>query len=177
MGLIVLLAVSVSLDTLGIGMAYAISGIRVPFATRAVIGAVVGGLTLAAVAVGQTLGHRIPDMVIRFAGSAILMVLGSRMLWNALGENKTADYDRDHSHTLEPWEGVVLGVTMALDSVSAALGLAGYGVSAFAFPVLAAIASSLFFSLGSRFSGNLRKINGLGGVLLIFLGLLRFCSV
>ncbi len=175
MGLIVLLAVSVSLDTLGIGMAYAVSDIRVPFATRMVIGGEVGILTLAAVAAGRTLGHVIPDFVLRLIGSVILAILGSRMLWNALGENKTVDYDRDHSHTLEPWEGVVLGFIMALDSVCAALGIAGHSL-ALLFPVMTAVSSILFFSLGSRLSGNLRKINGLGGVLLILLGVLRFYS-
>ncbi len=175
MGLIVLLAVSVSLDTLGIGVAYAASGIRVPFVTRVVIGCVVGILTMAAVAAGRTLGRVIPDFVLRLTGGVILAILGGRMLWNALGENKTADYDRDHSNTLEPWEGVVLGFVMALDSVCAALGIAGHSL-ALIFPVMTAVSSSLFFSLGSRLSGNLRKINGFGGVFLILLGVLRFYS-
>ena len=37
MGLILLLSVSVSLDTLGIGMSYAIEGIRIPWQTRFIV--------------------------------------------------------------------------------------------------------------------------------------------
>ena len=52
MGLILLLAVSVSLDTLGIGMAYAVSGIRIPWNTRLLIALLNGILTFCAVAGG-----------------------------------------------------------------------------------------------------------------------------
>ncbi|MCH5252195.1 MAG: manganese efflux pump [Lachnospiraceae bacterium] len=177
MGLIMLLAVSVSLDTLGIGMAYAVSGIRIPWSTRLIIAFMNGILTLFAVAAGERLVDFVPDELFRIGGAAILIFLGSRTLWNALGENKTADYDRDASHVLEPWEGMVLGLTLALDSISAGFGITGYGRTAYVFPFLTALAGGVFLTLGTRVFCNLRRINGIGGGILIILGFLRFfCS-
>lgn len=174
MGLIVLLAISVSLDTLGIGMAYAMSGIRIPMSTKLVMAVINALLTTVAVWLGGQLSTVIPDFWFRFAGGSVLMVLGGRTLWNALGDNATADYDRDDSHILEPWEGVVLGLTLALDSVSAGLGIRGTGIVPFLFPVLASVSGVVFLTIGSRICYNLRRINGIGGGILIILGLLRF---
>lgn len=174
MGLVVLLAISVSLDTLGIGMAYAMSGIRIPWNTRLVIAVLNGVLTMGAVILGERLGTLIPDFWFRMAGSIILVILGGRTLWNALGENKTVDYDRDASHILEPWEGIVLGVTLTLDSVSAGLGITGCGKAVYLFPLLTAFAGAGFLTLGGRISCNLRRLNGIGGGILIILGLFRF---
>lgn len=173
MGLVVLIAFSVSLDTLGIGMAYAMSGIRIPWSTKLVIAVLNGALTMAAVLLGEQLGALVSDFWFQIAGSVILIFLGSRTLWNALGENKTADYDKDASHILEPWEGVILGMTLALDSVSAGLGIAGCGNAAYLFPMLTAFAGVGFLTIGGRILCNLRRLNGIGGSILIILGLFR----
>ena len=173
MGLVVLIAISVSLDTLGIGMAYAMSGIRIPWSTKLVIAVLNGVLTMAAVFLGEQLGTLIPDFWFRMTGSIILIFLGSRTLWNALGENRTADYDKDSSHILEPWEGLVLGFTLALDSVSAGLGIAGSGSAAYLFPLLTAFAGAGFLTIGEKLLCNLRRLNGVGGSILIILGLFR----
>ena len=174
MGLIVLLAISVSLDTLGVGMAYAMSGIRIPVSTKVVIAFVSGLLTTVAVAVGQHLGTWIPDILFRLLGGSVLLFLGGKTLWNALGENTTADYDRDGSRILEPWEGMVLGITLTLDSISAGLGIRGIGNATFWFPLFTAVASVTFLTIGSRISCNLRRMNGIAGLVLITLAVLRF---
>lgn len=177
MGLILLLAVSVSLDTLGIGMAYAVSGIRIPWNTRLLIALLNGILTFCAVAAGGRLEAFVPQRLFQIGGAAILIFLGGRTLWNALGENKTADYDRDASHILEPWEGLTLGFTLALDSISAGFSITGYGEIAYFFPCFTALAGGIFLSLGTRIFCNLRRINGIGGGILIVLGLFRlFCG-
>ena len=113
MGAIILLAVSVSLDSLSTGMAYAISGIRIPWTTR------------------------------------MMMAV------------------------LEPWEGVLIGLTMAFDSMSAGIGIQDFGGARYAFPFLAAFAGVVFLTLGNYITINVRCINAIGGILLIGLGLFR----
>ena len=174
MGLIMLLAVSVSLDVLGIGVAYAVSGIRIPWNTRIMISAINTALTLAVILMGQRLGMMVPECWFRAVGGGILILLGSRTLWNALGENATTDYDRDDSHTLEPLEGVVLGLTLALDGACAGLGICDMGAVACLFPVLTGSASLAFLSAGAKISCNLRRLNGVSGVVLVILGVIRF---
>ncbi|MCH5265994.1 MAG: manganese efflux pump [Lachnospiraceae bacterium] len=177
MGVIVLLAISLSLDTLGIGMAYAMSGIRIPWSTRLVIAVLNVLLTTGAVFLGTKLGEQLPSVWFSVLGGAVLFFLGCRTLWNALGKNETADYDRDDSHILEPWEGVVLGLTLALDSVSAGIGIRGTSLAVWLFPVLTAFAGVTFLTLGGKIRCNLRHVNGAGGSILIILGLIRlFCG-
>ena len=169
-----LLAVSVSLDVLGIGVAYAVSGIRIPWNTRIVISVINMLLTLGFILMGQKLGMLIPEYWVRAVGGGILVFLGSRTLWNALGENATADYDRDDSHTLEPLEGIVLGLTLALDGACAGLGICDMGAAACLFPVLTGSASLVFLSAGAKISCNLRRLNGVAGAVLVTLGVIRF---
>lgn len=173
MGLILLLSVSVSLDTLGIGMSYAIEGIRIPWQTRVIVALTNMVLTFFSVLLAQYLGGVIPDLWLSILGGSVLVILGGKALWNALGENKTADYDKDKSQVLESAEGCVLGLTMALDSVSAGLGLGNLGTVAYFFPVFTALSGVLFLSLGSAMWCSTRRLNGAGGVILILLGLFR----
>ena len=170
MGLILLLALSVSLDVLGIGVAYAVSGIRIPWNTRLVISVINMFLTFGFILLGQNLGMMIPGIWFQIAGGGILLLLGARTLWNALGENKTADYDRDDSHTLDPYEGIML----ALDGACAGLGICDMGAAAWLFPMLTGSASLAFLSMGARISCNLRRLNGVAGAVLIILGVVRF---
>ena len=176
MGLIILLSLSVSLDTLGIGMSYSMNKIRIPWSTRLVVAGVNIALTFLAVWLGGCLWEFIPGRIPGLLGGGILLVLGVRALKSARRENRAAVYDRDDSHVLEPWEGGVLGFAMALDSVSAGLGLGGLGALAYVFPVLTGLSGVLFLSLGEKMCCNMRKVNGIGGSILILLGLFRiFC--
>jgi len=174
MELIFLLAISVSLDTLGIGMAYAMSGVRIPISTKFVIAVISGLLTAVAVALGQHLGVLLPDALFRLLGSGVLLFLGIKTLWNALGENVTVDYDKDGSRVLEPWEGIVLGVTLTLDSVSAGLGIRQNSSALFWFPIFTAMASVTFLTMGSKICCNLRRMNGIAGMVLVILAFFRF---
>ena len=173
MALILLLSVSVSLDTLGIGMSYAIEKIRIPWQTKIIVALTNMVLTFFTVLLARYLNDFMPDFWISLFGGCVLLALGGKTLWNALGENKTADYDRDDSHVLELAEGCALGVTMALDAVSAGLGLGNLGPVAYLFPIVTAFSGLLFLSLGAVLGGSTRRLNGAGGVILILLGLFR----
>lgn len=173
--LVPLLALSVSLDTWGIGMAYAMAGICIPRRTRILIAVLNGLLTGLAVYLGDECFRSIPDLWFRILGGSILILLGIKTLWNALGDNKTADYDRDDSRIIDLREGCVLGLALALDSISAAFSIVGQGGWVYLFPVCTALLCGFFLWLGEKHSYNLRRLNGLSGVVLIILGLLRLC--
>ena len=171
--IVVLLAVSVSLDTLGVAMAYGMAGIVIPVRTRLLISFINGALTATAVWLGQFLCVEIPTFVFQILGAVILIALGVKTLWNALGDNKMADYDKSASRVIELREGCIIGVVFALDSVSAALGIINLGNVVYAFPVCTAVLCYVLLLLGGRYLYNLRRINGASGVILIVLGLLR----
>lgn len=173
MGIIILIAISVSLDTFGIGMAYTLAGIKIPKCTKLLLLTINGIFTMAAVLLGKQLCEWIPNTYFQMAGGGVLVVMGARTLWNALGENKTTDYDKDNSRILEPWEGIVLGVSMALDSVCAGLSIVDSGLVMYFFPIFTVLASGAFLTLGEKITVNLRRLNGISGCILILLGIFR----
>lgn len=173
--IVVLLAVSVSLDTFGVSMAYGMAGIVIPRRTRFLIAFLNGILTFFAIWMGRLLCAGIPTLVFQILGACILTTLGIKTLWNALGDNKTADYDKDASRIIDLREGCVVGVVFALDSVSAALGILNLDKVVYLFPVCTAILCYVFLLPSGKHLYNLRRLNGLSGVLLIVFGLLRLC--
>lgn len=175
--LVLLLAISVSLDTLGIGMAYAMAGIRIPNRTRLLVAFLNGGLTGLAVFLGEQCLTEVPDLWFQLLGGSILIVLGVKTLWNALGDNKTAQYDRDNSRSIDLKEGCVLGLVLALDSVSAAFGIVGQGKWVILFPLCTAVLCGFFLRVGGKYTYNVRRLNGVSGVLLIVLGLFRLYPI
>lgn len=173
MPFVLLLALSVSLDTLGIGMAYAMAGIRIPGKTRLLVAALNGVLTGLALDLGKRCLYRVPEAVFALIGGGILLILGIKTLWNALGDNKAAQYDRDHSRSIDLGEGCVLGLALAVDSVSAALGIVGQGRGTILFPLCTAFLCGFFLWVGGRHCYNIRRLNGVSGVILIMFGLFR----
>lgn len=68
----ILLAAGVSLDTWGIGVSYAVSGIKIPVSSKVVIGCINLCMTLMAVFMGQWLGRWIPvQWINRIAGGTL----------------------------------------------------------------------------------------------------------
>lgn len=173
--IVILLAVSVSLDTFGVSMAYGLAGIVIPRCTRLLIAFLNGFLTLVAIWLGRLLCSGVPPLIFQILGAVILTALGIKTLWNALGENKTAHYDKDDSHVIDLREGLIIGVVFALDSISAALGILNFGRIIYLFPLCTAILCDIFLLPGGKHLHNLRRLNGASGIILILLGLFRLC--
>lgn len=173
--IVVLLAVSVSLDTFGVSMAYGMAGIVIPRRTRVLIAFLNGTLTLFAIWLGRLLCAGVSTLVFQILGAGILITLGIKTLWNALGDNKTADYDRDDSRMIDLREGCVVGVVFALDSISAALGILNLGKIVYFFPICTAFLCYVFLLPNGKHLYNLRRLNGLSGAILIILGIIRLC--
>lgn len=170
---VLLLALSVSLDTLGIGMAYAMAGIRIPRRTRLLVAALNGVLTGLALDLGKRCLYHVPEIWFRLIGGTILLILGIKTLWNALGDNKAAQYDKDNSRSIDLREGCVLGLALALDSISAAFGIVGQGTGTILFPFCTAFLCGFFLWVGERHCYNVRRLNGVSGAILIMFGLFR----
>ena len=158
MFVVCLLALSVSLDTLGIGMAYAMSGICIPKRIRLFIALLNGVLTAVAL----------------FAGSTWL---GAKTCIRVLQNKGEVQYDKDNSRSIDIKEGSALGSALALDSVSAALSLVGQGTIIWLFPVCTAFLCGAFLWIGGQRIYHVRRLNGISGILLILLGLFRVLPV
>ena len=177
MFVVCLLAVSVSLDTLGIGMAYAMSGICIPKRIRLFIALLNGVLTAVALLAGSTCLAGLPEPCFRLVGGGILILLGTKTCVRVLQNKGEVQYDKDNSRSIDIKEGSALGSALALDSVSAALSLVGQGTVIWLFPVCTAFLCGAFLWIGGQRIYHVRRLNGISGILLILLGLFRVLPV
>lgn len=176
MGAMILLAVSVSFDSMGTGMAYAMRGVRIPWPTRFLTALSGGVLTLLAVTAGDWIKKWIPDLAFGLIGGSILLVLGIRAVIEVAGNAQEKDYDRDGSKVLEPCESAALCLSMAVDSVSAGLCLGGEGWQKFLFPLFTALSGMLFLSAGNVIRARSHLPGIFGGLILTALGLFRLLA-
>lgn len=171
----ILLAVGVSLDTWGIGVSYAVSGIKIPVSSKVVIGCINLCMTLMAVFMGQWLGQWIPVQWINRIAGGTLVILGVRMAWNIKGQEGLG-FDKNASRILEWKESTAMGIAISADAGMAVLGLVGQGKMIYLFPVMAAASSLIFLTLGGRIGEKIKKIYPAGGLFLVILGLMRICQ-
>lgn len=101
MFVVCLLALSVSLDTLGIGMAYAMSGICIPKRIRLFIALLNGVLTAVALFAGSTCLAGLPEPCFRLIGGGILILLGAKTCIRVLQNKGEVQYDKDNSRSID----------------------------------------------------------------------------
>lgn len=182
------LAIAVSLDGLGAGLACGLKRVRVPFFCIILMGLAAGGAVLISMFIGVWLGSFIPSRLAELAGGLTLVLLGTFMLWQAgkgkergglLGLRQDPSLaDSDHSGSLSGQEAAVLGIALALDGFSAGFGaaLAGFspGLTGLAV-VMANIAFvSIGLKLGQMVSGlALKNILLLPGLIILLLGAMK----
>lgn len=141
-----LLALSSNLDNVGVGVAYGIRRVGVPFASNLVIALITGIGTLAAMLAGQTIGGFLEPRIAHFLGGALLIGLG---IWVAFQESRAVvqrespqhpamhrktqrtslvsrigaildnpfSVDKDFSRHIDRKEAVLLGLALSLNNV------------------------------------------------------------
>ena len=201
---IILFILALSADLLTAGIAYGAGGIRIASGAAVLIGGLGSLILGISLFLGRTLGGWLPENLLSLGGSLCLVLLGIyklmdfrircwrkaqsvpqkdiafsfaglRIILNIYGNPIEAD--EDGSRTLSMGEASVLTLAMSLDSFAAGVGYAWERISVWG--VMAAFFFMSMFSLrlgyffGSRIAKE-RDVSWLGGVLLIFLGVLGF---
>lgn len=204
---LLIIALSVSLDGFGVGMLYAVRGIRIPNGSLLVIAGCSGALLFAAMLAGDWLSLRMTPHAASAAGAAILVAVG---LWSVIQffrsqgvrpEDDRPDVpdrrtdagvvgilrspvaaDRDRSGNISASEAALLGIALSLDAVGAGVGAALIGYRAVVTAISIAAASGLFVRLGTvlgrRMAGRFtRRLAVLPGFLLIGAGLMKLLQL
>ena len=81
---VLLLAISVSLDSFTVGVAYSLQGIRIPVSSLLIIGLCTASLLGLSLFLGQSATGLIPGGVARILGGGVLMVIGLGQLLQGL---------------------------------------------------------------------------------------------
>jgi putative sporulation protein YtaF len=174
-----MLAIAVSLDGLGAGIAYGLKKIRIPVVSLMIIGLVTVFAMGMAIGAATWLSSFISLRVAWAIGALLLIGLG---IWSILQEwlkqylpedtqvypraelkfdmgvfrmviqvfKRPTEADVDHSGELNPGEAVVLGLALALDALVAGFGAALAGGISWWTPGVVGVVQLIFITIGTR---------------------------
>ncbi len=154
---IVALSLSSNMDNLGVGVAYGIRGVDVPFATNLLIAFITGSGTLVSMLFGHTIGSLLRPGLANSIAGLIFIAIGSYVFATSVRKNNPVRnriikgghrlipildsisrilddpvcVDRDLSHHIDLREGVLLALALTINNVTngVAAGMAGLSPS------------------------------------------------
>lgn len=187
--LICILSIAVSLDALGVGLAYGMKKIKIPIQYKLIMAAFSILYTSIAVSIGNVVVRFLPPFVTNLIGSAILFGMGIWLLLQGIlkkpeteakeiPECKTVfewmikslgitiqitrnpvSGDVDHSGCIDLKESLLIGSALSLDILGVGLGCAMIGLNIWIIPFTVAAAQLLFLSCGLSLGKTLAKRN------------------
>lgn len=172
----VLLAFSVSIDSLGIGITYGIRNAKIKFVSRCILFIMSVFFTYCSFAMGNLINSILSEVVTKIISSGILVIIGILIIADPI------PFDLDHSKAIDIKEALLLGTALSLDSVCVGIGSSIGGYSASYFPLLVALFQLIFMSIGMFIGKKIIKNFDIpdkiwnlisGGIIIVF-GIIKF---
>lgn len=186
-----LLAFSLSVDALGVGISYGLRKIHFPILSLCLLGlesmAVMGVFLL----LGEKIASFFPFAPMEQCAALFLFFFGLWFLKNGLKKEETSSIlqkpsacDKNRSFAIEPKESLLLGLVLSADSLGVGLAVSASGLSHVSLPFFAAFFQTFFLSLGASVGKKLillptpkeNRYALLSGFILAGIGLFRFFS-
>ena len=175
-----ILALSSSIDSLGIGITYGLRHIKLLKKSKIILFLVSIFITFLAGIIGNILKNTLSANICEFIGSAFLLCMGIFIIIQT--NNKEVSFDFDNSNDISPKEAIWLGLALSLDSLCIGIGGSTIGINIYLFSILVSILQYIFLSIGNYCGIHLTKFNKIpqsfwskaSGVLLILIGLIKF---
>lgn len=185
--LICILSIAVSLDALGVGLAYGMKKIKIPMKYKLVMAAFSCFYTGIAVSIGNVIVKFLPPVITNMIGSLILAGMGVWLLLQGIlkkAENETEQVpecktvfewmirslgitiqitrnpvsgDVDRSGCIDLKESLLIGAALSLDILGVGLGCAMIGLNIWLIPFTVAAAQLVFLSGGLYLGKMLAK--------------------
>jgi putative sporulation protein YtaF len=188
---VVLLAISISLDSLGIGVGYGLKKVRISFTSLGLIVAMTLGVLTLTYAAGNLLSSAITPDASRFLGASLMILLGLYFLIRAYPESQTPvcnfigilrkpdSGDIDNSGNIDGKEALFVGAALAADAAAIGFASAAYAMNFPLFLIITAVINFSMLRLGEiigRKTGRLipeKHLKSLSGLLVLCLGIAR----
>ena len=172
----ILLAFSVSIDSLGIGITYGIRNAKILFWSRFILFLMSIFFTYSSLIIGKIISSILSEFITKIISSSILIVLGLIIIIDPI------PFDLDHSKAIDIKESILLSIALSLDSICAGIGSSIGGYSSSYFPYLVAIFQLVFMSVGMFIGKKIiyhinisDKIwNFISGIIIIIFGIVKF---
>ena len=187
-----LLALSSSIDSLGIGITYGIKNTKISRIGKIILFAISLITTYISIFFGNLIQYIFPKVFTNFLGCLILICMGIYICFQALKKEKDSknifnnpiSSDLNNSKIIEPQEALFLAIALSLDSFCIGICGAITDINLTLFPFLVSILQLIFLSLGSYLGIHIRNFCKLpqnvwsiiSGILLIIIGVLKFIT-
>lgn len=174
---LVILALSVSIDSFGIGITYGIRNTKIFKNAKVILFMISIFMTSVSISFGTFLSEFFSENVTKWIGSCFLIMMGLWIIYQALGPKKEEEFtskpsttmyqfmirflgitiqiirnpissDLDHSQKIDWKEAIYLGICLSIDSICIGICSSMIGYHSFMFPILVATFQLAFLSCG-----------------------------
>lgn len=188
-----LLAFSLSVDALGIGLSYGLRHIRFPFVSLLLLALETFLAMEVFLMVGRLLAAVIPAGPAKLISTGFLLLFGVWLCLQGMGQRNGKEdsplhtpslCDKDASFSIEPKEALLLGLLLSMDSFAIGISSAASGMDVSLLPLFAAVMQTAFLAVGAKGGRRLTLSSQpkeafwtfLSGGILILIALLQFCG-
>lgn len=185
----IILAISASIDSFGVGITYGIKKTKISIAAIIVLLILSIFFTSVSITFGNILSSYISPSVSSIIGASILILIGIFILYGAIFKNEKIsktksehkeysffikflgitvniikdpiNSDFDNSNKIDIKEAIFLGIAMSLDSISIGFGCSTIGINSFLFPLLTSFFQILFLCAGKLLGKKISSISSI----------------
>lgn len=181
-----ILSISSSIDSLGIGITYGIKNTKISSIGKIILIIISILITYLSIYFGNILQNIFPNTLTKFIGNLILILMGTYICFKALKKqdknynifNNPISSDFDNSQIIDSKEAIFLAVALSLDSLCIGIGASISNINLKMFPFFVAIFQLFFLNIGTFLGTHINKFYKLpqntwsliSGLLLITIG-------
>ena len=178
------LALSSSIDSLGIGITYGIKNMKISFLSKLILFIISIIISYFSIFIGSWLNDFFSLSFSSFLGACFLIIIGFGVIIKTIFENtnsKNNYYDFDYSNFIDTKEAIFLGLALSLDSFGIGISFSLGAYNCFFFPIFISCFQFLFLSFGTFLGKKINNISKipdflsgiLSGFLIILIGLYK----
>ena len=176
----ILLALSVSIDSLSIGISYGIKKTKIRYISNSILFAISFCITCGSIFLGHYVSALFSPTFSTMLGSSFLIILGIYNIYQTITKPPT-DYDIDHSNNIDSKEAIFLGLALSTDSACVGIGSGIIGINDIILPFLVATFQLIFLNCGNWVANIIIKhinvsecaISVFSSIILILVGVFR----
>lgn len=178
----IILAISSSIDSLGIGITYGIKNTKFFFTSKIILFTISIIISSISVLFGKILSTFLPKKSINLFGCVILFIIGTFVIIKAIHEKTIGNeihYDFNKSNLIDPQESIFLGLALSLDCFGIGISSSLIGTTYIIFPIFISLFQFIFLNLGITIGKKIKKHikcsdfiwSIISGILLILIGI------
>lgn len=179
---ILILAISLSIDSLGVGITYGVRNTQIPLVPKLILFFISFLAVLLSVFIGNILLKILPIAFSKVFGTFLLIAMGLFVIYQAKNKKtkqilkpkvynffikslgitikiirNPLNSDLDGSKIIDCMEAIYLGIALSIDSICTGIGISMLGMNSLLFPCMVSACQIAFLSLGNTLGKKIKS--------------------